>query len=337
MKEIKSPVKVSIVIPALNEEKFIGQTLQSLSNLTFDDGYEVIVVDNGSSDNTCDIVKSFKNELQVSLYVVKDVNISALRNFGVSKSTGDILAFLDADCTVSKEWATNAVHYFKNPKIGAVGAMHLTPENSSWVANSWDHVLAKKRLKKQTESLRSGNLWTSKTAFLDIQGFNEKLKTNEDYDFCFRLTQKGYLIFSDPEIKAWHLDSPKTVLEFYKKNKWHGTHVAKVFLENIWQLNNAKAIAYGLYHLIFVSLVLFVVVFTISLKPIFLLMSILIMPSIILSLNTLKTRSEFRAVFQLSLLYFVYGLARAHSLFENIIDSLSGKFKLWKHNRTNCI
>src|SRR5215475_9251882 len=100
-----SAVSISIIIPALNEEKMIGRCLESLTKLAFArDRFEVLVVDNGSRDKTLMIVESFKDRLNLRVLQQAGVRISALRNLGARAAAGDILAFLDADCLAPTDW-----------------------------------------------------------------------------------------------------------------------------------------------------------------------------------------------------------------------------------------
>ena len=92
---------VSIIIPALNAENTIKDCLNSIKQLDYPDlKIEVIVVDNGSDDKTADIAMQFGAKV---LYK-PDLNVGGLRNAGAKVSSGDILAFTDADCVVEKDW-----------------------------------------------------------------------------------------------------------------------------------------------------------------------------------------------------------------------------------------
>jgi len=317
--------KSSIIIPALNEEKFIGKCLESIIHLkTPPDNYEVIIVDNGSTDKTIDIAESFKNHFSLKIITIKNATISALRNSGVKASIGDILAFIDADCTVSEDWLKNAIKYFEDPIIGAVGASHYIPEGSSWVANAWDLIIQRKRLFGEVESLPSGNLLIPKKHFLKINGFDENLITNEDYELCYRLRKIGLRIYSDPNIKAIHWGIPNNLLAFYKQQKWHGTHVVKVFIDNFKELNTLsgilkfKAILYSLYYLIFILTFLFGMFLFLCNGDLFLIgisfLGLFIIP-LLLSMRIMdKSNASFGNFIKLIILYFIYGIARAQSL-----------------------
>lgn len=309
----------SIVIPALNEEKLIGQTLKSLTELTFPpDRFEVIVADNGSTDRTCQIAATFSDKLTLKIVSVPGVHVSALRNRGVEASIGEILFFLDADCTVAKEWLANAERHFSDPLIGAVGYGHDVPESASWVARTWD--LNEKRKRGPTDSLPSGNLCVRRVSFLKIGGFNESLKTNEDFELCFRLRKEGLTIFADPEIRAVHWGVPRSLSEFYKRERWHGTHVFKVFIQNLPELRNLRAVSYAVYFaaaLTFIAAALADAVIRGEFRAFLISLCLLGLPPFFLSLKKLRKRGASSLVIaRLGLLYLIYGIARARSLFS---------------------
>ena len=98
-------VSVSIIIPALNEARMIGKCLDSLTQLDFPrDHFEVILVDNGSTDDTIKIARSFTDRLRLRILQKKGVRISGLRNLGAREAQGEVVAFLDADCLAPSNW-----------------------------------------------------------------------------------------------------------------------------------------------------------------------------------------------------------------------------------------
>lgn len=121
-------MKVSIVIPALNEEKYIGKTLEAVTNLDYPD-YEIFVVDNGSTDTTSDIVRSFP---RVQLIQIPERGITKAREAGRRAATGEIIAQLDADSTPPKHWLTRGTSHFKNPNIVAVSGPYLYEGGPWW-------------------------------------------------------------------------------------------------------------------------------------------------------------------------------------------------------------
>src|SRR6267154_111138 len=101
-------IRISVIIPALNEKAVIGQCLEALScNRLPATDFEVIVVDNGSSDGTVETVRQFEAPYCLKIIHIEGVHISALRNRGAAEARGEILAFLDADCLAPPKWLTN--------------------------------------------------------------------------------------------------------------------------------------------------------------------------------------------------------------------------------------
>lgn len=93
--------KISIIIPAHNEENYIRRTLHSIKNQTYQD-YETIIVANGCSDRTEEIVKKRENN-KFKLFSLPQANVSIARNYGAGQAQGEILLFLDADTTLEAD------------------------------------------------------------------------------------------------------------------------------------------------------------------------------------------------------------------------------------------
>lgn len=87
---------VSVIIPAYNASRYIGETIRSVQAQTYTN-WELIVIDDGSTDNTPAIVKEFLTDNRISYYHQKNSGVSAARNYGLEKAKGDYIAFIDAD------------------------------------------------------------------------------------------------------------------------------------------------------------------------------------------------------------------------------------------------
>lgn len=106
--------KFSVIIPVLNEEKFIKQIITSLERQTCKD-FEIIIVNNGCTDNTVRIIRNYikNSNLKIILVFCKQRGISYARNFGAQFAKGEYLVFFDADGIVHKDWLKNADFYLK--------------------------------------------------------------------------------------------------------------------------------------------------------------------------------------------------------------------------------
>lgn len=209
----------SIIIPAKNEELNIGRCLDSILSLEWQRcDYEIIVVDNGSSDQTVPIAES----KGARVFILPDITISGLRNFGAMQAQGNLLAFIDADCTVAKDWLHSAARYLSKKEIVCFGSPPVLPENSTWVQRAWFPIRFKNLYGEDTDWLESMNMFVRREAFETVRGFNENLITCEDYDLSLRLRSLGRLV-CDAGIIAVHHGEASSVGHFYRKEFWRGT------------------------------------------------------------------------------------------------------------------
>lgn len=114
-------MKFSIVIPALNEELWIGPTLTAVLAQTYKN-YEVIVVDNNCTDNTRAVVQAFiEQNPHIMLVDCTTPGLLHARNCGLHAATGDVIVQLDADNIPDEHWLQNAAHHFQEDDVVALG------------------------------------------------------------------------------------------------------------------------------------------------------------------------------------------------------------------------
>jgi glycosyltransferase involved in cell wall biosynthesis len=309
---------VSVIIPALNEEKVIGNCLEALrkmdaASVTF----EVIIVDNGSTDRTAQIVNRFSTSLNLRVLEKRGVHISALRNLGASQAQGEILAFLDADCLVPSNWLIQALKHLGEDNQSIVGARYRIPERSSWIARTWSQQRETKR-RELVSYVPSGDLILSRSNFFEIGGFDEQLETNEDYEFCQRARAKCLQIIACPEIAVVHLGTPQSLVDFYRKHRWHGNHVLRVFLRDHQHRQNARAIGYTSYILTGLAVTSLGLIALCFGRPMLfeIALSATAVAPILLSLIDIAKGQPWRKFGRLVLLYFIFGIARCTSLLD---------------------
>ena len=221
---------VSIIIPTLNEEEYLPLCLESIYSLDYPKKLmEIIVVDNGSTDRTREIAK----EYGANVLIDYEMNVSGLRNLGASKSKGIILAFVDADCIVSKDWLSASLIYFDKNDVAAWGSPPVVPVDATWVQKTWYLIRKKNKIIEKADWLESMNLFVRKSTFDKIGGFNDSLVTCEDVDFSYRIKQYGNIV-SDSTMQVTHLGEAKTVREFFNKELWRGrSNIVGIFSHGI--------------------------------------------------------------------------------------------------------
>ncbi len=209
---------VSIIVPAKNEAGILGNCLDALFVLDYPrEKYEVIVIDNGSTDGTVRIAE----EKGAAVYLQPDLTISGMRNYGVKLAHGDVVAFVDADVLVRKDWLTSALPILFEDGVGCVGCSPEIPDNAGWVEKTWHIQIDTRPERFEKDWIASMNMLVRKQAFEETGGFNESLRTCEDVDFCYRLTMRWKIIYAK-SIGAVHYGEAKSVIQLFKKESWRG-------------------------------------------------------------------------------------------------------------------
>lgn len=313
-----SAVNISIIIPALNEEKMIGRCLESLTKLAFArDRFEVLVIDNGSRDRTLAITESFKDRLNLKVLQQAAVCISALRNLGARAASGGILAFLDADCLVPADWLDRIFTLSRAGGAGVLGAHYLLPEDSSWVGRTW-HRYQEAPKSGEVSHVPAGDLVMRLEDFRRVGGFDETIQTNEDYELCDRARKAGMDVRAFPQIGVIHLGTAQSLRVFFRKQAWHGTHVIKVFLRDVFRSHNRNAVFFAFYTLLSILGVAAGLAWILMWHgtwwlPAAAFVALGLPPTALAIKNVLSSR-RYSDFFPLFALYLTYGIARAKAL-----------------------
>src|SRR5579859_3315277 len=311
-------VLVSIIIPALNEEKMIGLCLESLAALVFArERFEVILVDNGSTDRTREIAEYFQERLNLRILEKRGVRISALRNMGAQEAQGGIVAFLDADCLAPKKWLERILPLVSAQGAGIVGAHYLLPQDSTWVGKTW-HRYQEAEKSGEVSHVPAGDLIMRREDFLRLGGFDESIQTNEDYELCERARANGMTVRAVPEIGVVHLGTAQNLRVFFRKQAWHGTHVMKVFLRNVSASHNWKAVAFAGWTLFWFFAAIAAAAWAVFDRSMWwapvATIAVLLLPPVALAIKQVLGSRRFADFFPLMALYLTYGVARAKAL-----------------------
>lgn len=307
---------ISFVIPALNVEKDISKCLESIQGLDFPkEKFEIIVIDNNSSDRTPDVARKFTNKV----YSRDHVTIAKLRNDGVKESRGNFFVFVDSDCIIPKDWLNNALRHFDGKDVGLVGSeSHILPENATWVEKTWKVHLDKDKDARTPTWISARAIMTTRDVFQNLGGFNEGLETGEDFDFGQRLRKK-FRIISDEKLAYIHLGEAKTLSAFYAKEMWRGKTALSVWLKDIGRLEGLRNIVALFYYLIALILVVPAVIATVTTGSIIYILIVLLamaIPLSAISFNTCRKTGKYSYFFKLCVVYGVYILARMMAILK---------------------
>ena len=225
----------SIIVPVYNRPKEVEELLQSLTLQTFAHPYEVIVVEDGSTDKSEAIVTSYKAKLQLRYFYTENQGAGKSRNFGMRKAKGNYFIIFDSDCiipegyleTVYKRLTENYTDAFGGPDAAHKS---FTPVQKA-INYSMTSILTTGGIRGKNKSVgkfqpRSFNLGISKKAFEKTLGFSS-LKVGEDIDLTFRLWAAGFQTQLLVDAFVYH-KRRATLGQFYKQTFAFGT--ARPFL-----------------------------------------------------------------------------------------------------------
>lgn len=201
--------KISIIIPVYNEEDYLYQCLNRLCQQKTKITFEIIVVDNNSSDQTKKIAQTQKcrviNERQQGAVFA--------RNKGTQTALGEIIIFIDADCLLPPDYLNKVVAIFeRHPEIDAVSGPCVYYDGGRfiyWLTDKLDYLYYLFKLVKISfgvQIMTSANMAVKKKVFEKIGGFNEqitKVVQTEDVEIAIRLQRAGFKIYFDKNLKIF--------------------------------------------------------------------------------------------------------------------------------------
>jgi succinoglycan biosynthesis protein ExoA len=244
----KLPVRasVSVIIPCYNEERYIGKALANLVDQYSAEVYEIIVVDGMSDDHTREVVEEFQQlhpQLSIRLLDNPERNIPHALNRGIAAARGNIIARMDAHAVPSPGYIRRCVEVLSDGNAAVVGMpCRVQPGDDSVMARAIAMAVshpfgigdAKYRLgtdgdrrKDQEEVDTVAFACFSKSLWSTLGGFDEKLLTNEDYDFNYRVRARGERVVLD---RAAHCDyfARPTLAKLASQYRRYGTWKARM-------------------------------------------------------------------------------------------------------------
>ncbi|HYT17155.1 MAG TPA: glycosyltransferase [Thermoplasmata archaeon] len=223
--------KISVVVSTLNGAATLRDTLVGLEQLDYPD-YEVIVVNDGSTDGTPQIA----SEYQVRLITTKNQGLSAARNVGIRAAAGEIVAFIDDDAYPEIHWLRFLALAFLEGKYVGVGGPNLPPPDDGWMADAVANAPGGPNpvLLSDTvaEHIPGCNMAFRKDALEAIDGFDSRFRSaGDDVDVCWRLRDRGGLLGYSAAAVVWH-HRRRSIRRFWRQQVGYGK--AEALLERKW-------------------------------------------------------------------------------------------------------
>jgi O-antigen biosynthesis protein len=229
--------RVSVVVCAYNAERTLAACLTSLEHLHYPD-YEVIVVNDGSTDDTLAIAEQFTFCRLISQ---QNKGLSVARNVGAEAATGDIVAYTDSDCVADPDWLTYLVAKMETADLVACGGPNFPPPEESLVPAAVavspggpTHVLLGDDV---AEHIAGCNMAFRRDILLRMGGFDPIYRAaGDDVDICWRFQDAGYTIGFSPAAVVWHYRR-NTVKAYIDQQRGYGKAEALVYSKHPFRFN----------------------------------------------------------------------------------------------------
>ena len=211
---------ISVIIPVYNGEKTLARCLTSLESQTVPrDKYEIIVVDDGSKDNTRKVAEGFS----VDVVSQKNQGPAAARNLGVKTAKGDTVLFIDADCEATPDWIDEMTNIFRNPEIVGGKGIYKTHQKeiiARFVQIEYEERYERMKRYPYIDFIDTYSAGFRRDVFLSYGGYNTSFPTAsvEDQEFSFRLGKANLKMVFNPNAIVYH--KHKSSLTGYLKRKF---------------------------------------------------------------------------------------------------------------------
>ena len=225
------PPRISVVVCTHNGDGTLRECLSGLQALRYPD-YEVIVVSDGSTDETATVARAYA----VRLIERDHVGLAAARNAGLEAATGEIVAYLDDDAAPDPDWLSYLADSFTSGGWAGVGGPNVPPRDGNLVAEAVArapggpiHVLVSDH---EAEHIPGCNMAFRRTELLAIGGFDPRFRAaGDDVDVCWRLRDHGGRLGFHPAAMVWHRRR-SSIQGYWRQQRGYGE--AEALLERKW-------------------------------------------------------------------------------------------------------
>ncbi len=214
--------KLSIIIPAHNEETVISKSLEAI--LKQKGNYEMIVVNDGSTDKTKDIVEKYIKKFPKKIKLInfkKGHSAAFARNRGSEKASGDWLIFIDADHIVEEKFIQKVLKFISKNDIDGTDFIVYSYKPKTIIQKAWSAY------RHAYPSIGLIHI-IKKSVFKKLNGFDESIFYYEDTEFRDRFLSKGYKFKGPIDAIVYHIE-PESWKDFIRQRKWQSRGVKKSF------------------------------------------------------------------------------------------------------------
>jgi len=223
--------RVSVIVCTHNGAAALAECLEGIAALDYPQ-YEVIVVDDGSSDATGEIARKFA----IRLIQTENMGLGAARNRGLAEASGRIVAYIDDDATPDPHWLRYLVGTLLSTQHVGAGGPNIPPDGQGAVADAVarapggpTHVLLTDR---DAEHIPGCNMAFWRAPLVDAGGFDPRFRVaGDDVDICWRLHECGWTLGFSPSAVVWHRRR-ESVRGFFRQQRGYGN--AEALLERAW-------------------------------------------------------------------------------------------------------
>jgi GT2 family glycosyltransferase len=225
-------IKVSVIVPVYNAEKTIGPLISTLRSQTIPPD-EIILVDDGSSDGTKELILA---ESGVRYFSQENSGPATARNLGAEKSVNQLLFFTDSDCQPQKNWIEQGVKVFEDPQVSIISGSYGISNTKSLLARCIHSEIRFRHLHLMPDfpqAFGSYNFAIRKDAFLKVGGFDSQYRSasGEDNDLSYRLIKAGYRIRFNRQMLVNH-SHQENWQKYLKEQFRHGYWRVKMYREH---------------------------------------------------------------------------------------------------------
>jgi glycosyltransferase involved in cell wall biosynthesis len=224
---------VSIVIPAYNAQNTISLAIKGCLRQDYPLSLlEIIVVDDGSTDNTRKIVSQFES---VRYMYQTNHGPASARNNGMHHAKGSLVAFLDSDCVPRKSWISKMISRYTSDDIVCVGSRYGLRNRGNFIACCiyFEFLIRYKRMPRHPKFLGSHGYSFRKSFLVEIGGYSEEytMASHEDNELAYRIISKGYITYFDKSNIVDH-HFPTNFFKYLRVQLWHGYWRMKLYVDH---------------------------------------------------------------------------------------------------------